>query len=84
MATYEAQLRMGNIDGARDVLGTIGVIQRPSTRAAKAEAVKQGFAAAQMNAGVPIQVDDIASYRLAKQQRRYQAPDRKIDLSTEP
>jgi hypothetical protein len=87
MATYEAQLKMGNLDAARDVLGTVGVIQRPSTRGQAAkEALQRGFAAAQMNAGAPTAApQDIEGYRLSRQQRRYVAPGsgRRIDLGTD-
>jgi hypothetical protein len=61
MAVYEAQLKLGNLDAARDVLGTIGLIRRPG-QTVKVQPV--------MPPAEPT-IDSIEAYRLARQTRSY-------------
>jgi hypothetical protein len=63
MAVYEAQLKMGSLDAARDILGTMGVIRRPG-QTIKVQPV--------LPKDLPeVAINSIEDYRLARQSRSY-------------
>jgi hypothetical protein len=63
LAVYEAQLKLGNLDAARDIAYSLGLLKKPNTTPQK-----------QVAAVVAPQINTIDDYRLAKQQRVYRAP----------
>jgi hypothetical protein len=77
MATYESQLKMGSLDAARDILGTIGLIQRPGQKNSPKVQVQPSFASEQTSVN-PVPISDIEGYRLSRQTRAYKPPARRI------
>jgi hypothetical protein len=76
LAVYEAQLKLGNLDAARDMGLSLGILKRGLPAAPKIVVVNQP----QMPPEIP--VNTVEDYRLARQQRTYRQPEDRPPLKT--
>ena len=63
LAVYEQQLRMGSLEAARDIAMSIGLLRKEKSLTIKAPVIQEKI------------VSSVEDYRLARQSRKYKAPE---------